>query len=120
LHDKDTSPKSRDEQYPQDDPLLRMPECDGLVLSAFIDCGIYQPTGMGGSIALSWQEIKAYSEVTNVNLTSWEASMVHLMSSEYITFKNFATENRTARSNYQPELTEEDTLKRAERMSLVI
>ena len=101
MHDKDTSPSSRSEQFPKDDPMLTMPECDNLVLQAFIDCGIYTSNGMGVS-ALTWQEIQAYSEISGVNLTHWESRMVHLMSKEYVTFKNFATENRHARSPYKP------------------
>lgn len=101
MHDKDDSPQARINQFDQGDPHLTMPECDELIVQAFIDCGIYTSNGMGVS-ALTWQEIQAYSEISGVNLTHWEARMVHLMSKEYVAFKNFATENRHARSPYKP------------------
>lgn len=101
MHDKDDSPQARINQFDQDDPYLTMPECDELVVQAFIECGIYSSNGMGVT-ALSWQEIQAYSSESGVKLTHWESRMVRLMSKEYVTFKNFATENRHARSPYKP------------------
>lgn len=119
MHDKDTSPASRSEQFPEGDPMLRMPECDSLVVQAFVDCGVCASQGMGIT-SISWQEIQAYSQVSGVNLTTWEARMVKLMSSEYVNYKNWATENRHGRSPYKPHLTEADTMKRAERMMRII
>lgn len=73
-----------------------------------------------GASPLPWSEINAYSEGSGINLTVWEKQMVRMMSQQYIVFKNFGTQNRRAVSPYKPELTEEDTLRRAERMARII
>lgn len=98
-------------QFPEGDPILRMPECDKVVLQAWMDCGIAHYTDSGGSLPLPWTEIRAYS---NGNLTEWECKQVRMMSETYCSQKAWAEKHRYGNPPYQPELTDEEMAARAE------
>lgn len=119
MHDKDTSPSARAEQFPDGDPILGTPQADPIVVEAFVSCGLSQSTGMGES-PVSWQEINAYSIATEIKLTAWEKKMVHMMSKEYLSYKSLSTKYRTYRTPYEPELSQEDIKARTELMRAVI
>lgn len=91
-----------------------MPIPDVLIVEAFFDCGMSQQTGMG-ELPISWQEIKSYSDASGINLTSWEARMVRLMSKEYLSFKSESEKYQTLSAPYEPELTEEDLYNRGKK-----
>ena len=81
------------------------------MIAAFQDCGLADNGGMAKT-PLSWQEVKAYSDLTKTNLTAWEAKQVVYMSRAYCSMNHEATENRLIKPVYDPELTEEEIYNR--------
>lgn len=74
---------------PTDDLLLKMPEADRFICHCWHELGLCS-TGFGGFSALQIESIKAYSDMI-CKLTSFEASMLLMMSREYIREQSLAT-----------------------------
>jgi hypothetical protein len=74
------------------DPRKLMPECDAFIAGAWMDLGMCEQD-MNGPKKLSYQEVKAYSDLV-CELNSFEAAAVVKMSNEYITEKHLATEDK--------------------------
>lgn len=64
-----------------------MPNADPYLVGCFHSLGLYLNTGMGMA-PLSWQEIDAYSRVSFVNLSGWEAVQLINMSRQYCSWYN--------------------------------
>lgn len=61
-----------------------------------------------GKTPLNWAEIKAYSDLSGIELSGWEARNVIMMSRGYCSMNYIATEERPAKPPWEPELTEHD------------
>lgn len=72
------------------DPLLEMPECDSIVVDAFISVGKGALTG-DGYFPVTWQEVESYSRMSGVDLTPWESRQVINMSRVFCSTKAEAT-----------------------------
>ena len=72
---------------------------------------MYTSNGMGKT-ALSWQEVKAYSDLTQTELTPWESRQLIIMSRAYCNMNYEATENRITRQPYDPEVSESEIYNR--------
>ena len=65
-----------------------------------------------GRVAITWQELKAYSDLSRVDLTSWESSQVISMSRAYCSMIHEAGEHRAMKAPFTPKLTDEDIYNR--------
>lgn len=69
---------------------LEYPPCDAsYLLGYFFDVGPVEQSGMG-PLPLSHQEIEAWQRNTGIELTSWEAAMIHKLSREYLAMSHDA------------------------------
>ena len=89
-HEKETSPPARIDGLRKDDPLRDLPECDEVVLSAFIAVGRSSFTGEA-HVPITWSEVESYSRMSGAMLTPWEANQVINMSRIYCSTKAEAT-----------------------------
>ena len=65
-----------------------------------------------GRTPITWQELKAYSDLSKVELTSWESERVISMSRAYCSMIVEAGDNRAMKAPYMPELTDEEIYNR--------
>lgn len=65
-----------------------------------------------GEHALTWSEMKAYSDAMKLDFEPWEYELLRGMSNTYLAFKVQATENRPLRSPYDPQVTRRDLINR--------
>lgn len=62
-------------------------DVDDIVVTAFHSLGLSSKNGTGIS-QLTWGEVDAYSRMSGVDLTSWEAEQIVLMSRYYCLWKH--------------------------------
>lgn len=102
----DASPKgqkkSRRYYFSQDDAsnYINMPDVAGLTHIVHLFLEIIGPY-MGGLEALSMSEIKAWSELSGVELTPWEAVTIRNMSRAYVVQFNRSNDSMEAPPYYE-------------------
>jgi len=97
--------KSRIEDFGDSHPICKLPEADPLLVSHFRKVGPCMGSGMG-AFSVTWQELKAYSDMSASNLTAWEADQVIMMSKLYCSYLQIG--KKPTPPPYQREFTEED------------
>lgn len=97
--------KSRIQDFGDTHPICKLPEADPLLVSHFRKVGPCMGTGMG-AFALTWQELKAYSEMSKSNLTAWEADQIMMMSQLYCNYLSIG--KKPSLPPYEREFNEED------------
>jgi hypothetical protein len=97
--------KSRIQDFGSEHPICKLPEADPLLVSHFRKVGPCMGVGMG-AYAVTWQELKAYSEMSCSSLTAWESDQVMMMSQLYCNYLNIG--KKPSEPPYQREFTDED------------
>ena len=59
-----------------------------------------------GAFAVTWQELKSYSEMSQSSITAWEADQIMMMSQLYCNYLNIG--KKPSLPPYQREFDEED------------
>lgn len=88
---------------------VHLPEVDSAfahLLVFFFDAGQAMKTGMGIT-ELTWQEIKAWREETETDITLWEKEQIKKMSQAYCAEYHAASDPKRP-APYQPEVEEEE------------
>ena len=73
---------SRAESLGVDNDACAIPDCDNFLVSCFHSVGRCLSGGMAVT-AITWQELKAFSELSDSNLTAWESEQIINMSKQY-------------------------------------
>lgn len=76
------------------------------IVERLIEIGLTEPAGMGMA-PVSWRTLAAWSELTGVVLSPWEARLLRHLSAEYLTEFNRA-EDETRPSPMRPKVTQRD------------
>ncbi len=79
------SENTHGESLPEGSPFLRLPELGSsyYIISLWQDCGSVGQ-GSNGPVPLSWQEIRAWKLINNLNLTGFEISTMRKLSVAYV------------------------------------
>ena len=74
--------ESRGKTFAPDDPRLKLPDHEkgGYLLDVFSELGFARQ----GPEPVNYQEIKAYCELTDTELTPWEVETVRMLSDAYV------------------------------------
>jgi len=97
--------KSRYDDFGDSHPICKLPEADPLLVSHFRKVGPCMGQGMG-AFPVTWQELKAYSDMSGSNLTAWEADQVMMMSQLYCSYLNIG--KKPCKPPYEREFDDED------------
>lgn len=65
-----------------------------------------------GESHIHWSEIDSYNRLMKLDLSPDECELIMMMSKEYLNYKALATENRSIKSPFMPEVTQEDLINR--------
>ena len=71
-----------------------------------------------GIFAVTWQELKAYSEMSGSDLTAWEADQVIMMSQQYCSYLQLA--KKPIEPPYQRDFDDEDIRNQNESISKML
>lgn len=85
FEDRPKKELSRREKIEEKDGLIKMPEvvCGEHLIKHLFEIGPTMQAGLGGA-PISFQEIKAWQEVTKINLNGWEARILKRLSNDYL------------------------------------
>jgi hypothetical protein len=109
--------KSRIEDFGDSHPICKLPDADPLLVSHFRKVGPCLGVGMG-VYPVTWQELKAYSELSGSNLTAWEAEQIIMMSSRYCNYLQIG--KKPTPPPYEREFTAEDIRQQNESISKIL
>ncbi len=108
---------SRAEDFGDGHPICKLPDADQLIVSHFRKVGPCIGFGMG-AVAVTWQELKAYSELSKSSLTAWEAEQVIMMSQLYCSYLQKG--KKPCEPPYQREFDEDDIAAQNESISRLL
>jgi hypothetical protein len=84
-----------------------MPPIDGgeYIYSWLDELGICSQ-GMSGAMAIQFSELQSWAELTNTDITSWEASLLIKLSRQY-TYQSHISSKKDCEAPFQTEVTQE-------------
>lgn len=88
------------------------------ILSRLIEIGLTEANGMGAS-PLSWREIRAWQELTGVELTPWEARLIRHLSTAYLA-ESRRGESENCPPPWRAEVTEREREVEQARLEMVL
>jgi len=88
------------------------------IINRLIEIGLTEAAGMGAA-PLSWQTIRAWSEMTGVHLSPWEARLIRSLSLEYLAAGHRA-ESENCPPPWRTEVTAQEREMEVARLRMVL
>lgn len=87
--------RTRWEQYGEGHPYTHLPDIEGWewLASAFCEVGMAS-AGPSGHIPLTWQELKAWHQITGRVYSSWELGVIRQMSENYVKWQHLGGQQK--------------------------